>query len=594
VHVASRISPWLNAFTLGCCYFVVAALTVTFTRFDGGVAFIWASSGLLLARLSQLSVRRWVAPLVACGIALFVMSTLFGLGIRVAPMLTLVNLCEPVLAALMLRRTVGRSVQTDTGRAVGWFLFVAGVFAPAVSGLAGAAVVSAATGVPFGANFLGWFAAHGLGALLVTPIASVCMSGEARLWYRQAGQSRTLSTTAMLVVVALVTGFVFSQNRLPILFLPMLPMVFATMHGGRLGAIAGTIILATVAGFLSAHGSGPVHLIKTSTGFRTIFLQAYVAYTALLVLPIAAILKQRETLNTRLTESEARYRSIADSIGDGVLDVGVDGTIRYASPAIVSLTGRTPESLIGASAKSLVQEEDLAGVWQAHMDALAHPGLAFGAQYRDSGNSERWFEVTIRAVCDQSGTALGVVGSIRDISARKAREHSLKLEAQTDVLTGLPNRRAFLARLGALQQADRAGSGGSGGTHALAIFDLDRFKAVNDTWGHAGGDAVLVAVAGAVQSALRTGDMTGRLGGEEFGAILRVDAMADAGIAAERLQNAIRALRIPFEGRTLTITASMGLCEIGRFETTDDLMAAADRALYEAKRAGRNCLRIAA
>jgi len=587
-----RSSPWYGAVALGICYFVCATLTVAYTRFDGGVAFIWVSSGLLLAQLTQLPIRRWLPPILSCSAAALVMCAQFGLGFTAAPMMTVVNLSESVIAALLLRWFVGKSVQTDTVRGVTWFVVSAGVLAPALSGIGGAAVVSSFTHAPFGLNWLNWFAAHGLGALIVTPLAAVWMSGDALRWQRHAGAARTYSTILMLAFVAGVTALVFSQNWLPILFLPMLPMVFATIFGGRLGAIASTIILALVAGIFSARGSGPVHLIQASTGARSIFLQAYIAYAALLVLPIAAILKQRAALTAQLLESEARYRGIADSLGDAVVDVAINGTIRYASPSIAELTGQAPDILVGADARCLVHDEDIALVWQAHEAALASPGHAFTAQFRGRGTVvEHWFEVAIRAIISSQGDAIGVVGSIRDISARKAAEKMLQHEAQTDVLTGLPNRRAFQAMLSACLKEGGNGSG----QNCLAIFDLDRFKAINDTHGHAAGDAVLIAVAKAAQADLRASDRIGRIGGEEFAVLFRGTESEDATAAAERLQHAIRALQIPYgDLKPLSVTVSMGLCAVLPFSDMDQLMTRADQALYEAKRSGRDCFRIAA
>jgi diguanylate cyclase (GGDEF)-like protein/PAS domain S-box-containing protein len=565
---------------------------VSFTRFDGGVAFIWASSGILLARLNHLPPSRWFPPIICCGIAVMVMSATVGLGVAAAPWMALANLSEPVMAALLLRRFVGSSAQMDTVRGVTGFLLVAGMLAPALSGIGGATAVSLFAHVPFAANWLGWFAAHGLGALLVTPVAWAAMSGEMLNWRRNALAARTRSTLVMLVLVGVVASLVFSQTRMPILFLPMLPMVFATMQGGRPGAIASTIILAAVAGIFSAQGSGPVHLMQASNGARSIFLQAYIAYSALLVLPVAAILKQRQTLVRRLAASEALYRTIADSLGDAVLDVAIDGTIRYASPVVATIAGIDAGALIGTNARSLVHDEDVDMVWNAHQSALACPGMAYTAQYRGTAQAaDKWFEVSIRAVASPDGIALGVVGSIRDITARKSEEQMLQHEAQTDVLTGLPNRRAFQAMLA----ASLAQAGDHPGRDSLAIFDLDRFKAVNDTYGHAAGDAVLVAVAKAAQAGLRSGDRICRIGGEEFAVLFHGVDLDDATAAARRLQNAVRALRIPFDdGPALAVTISMGLCQVHAASNIGELMARADHELYVAKRSGRDCLRIAA
>jgi diguanylate cyclase (GGDEF)-like protein/PAS domain S-box-containing protein len=576
---------------VGFAYFVLAALTVSFTRFDGGAAFIWLSSGLLLAQLSLLPLRQWLWALVPATLAIFAMSSTLGMGIRAAPMISLANLSEPVVAALCIRWQNGPGLRIDTVRAIAVFIISAGVLGPAVSAFGGAAVISHFTGSPFWADWFTWFAAHGLGTTLFTPLAFIILSGEARRWY-VGGHRDHLRSALALLLVALVSVEVFRQHDLPILFIPFLPMTLATICGGRLGAIASCVILAVIGGFYTAHGSGPVNLIQGSVGTRAIFLQAYLGCAALLVLPIAALLQQHRDLTDRLAESEARYRAIADSLGDAVVDVAIDGLVRYASPSIAQITGIRPEHLIGRSARTLVLDEDLPGVWHAHEQALAFPGRAFRAQYRGpEPGALRWFEVMIRAILNPAGVPLGVVGSIRDITERKEAEDHLNQVARTDALTGIANRRAFEEVMD-LRLADMRAKPCPA---SLALFDLDHFKSINDTYGHATGDIVLQAVARAVRAHLREGDIVARVGGEEF-AVLFWDLDAKrATIAASRLRSAIDRLVIPVAGNErLGVTASMGLAEIRVEENLSDLWHRSDIAMYEAKRSGRNCLRIAA
>ena len=217
-------------------------------------------------------------------------------------------------------------------------------------------------------------------------------------------------------------------------------------------------------------------------------------------------------------------------------------------------------------------------------------------QYRgapvDDGE-RRWFEASIRAVTAQ-GEALGIVGSIRDISDRKSLELSLTREARLDPLTGLANRRAFLEQL---EQRCAATPSASPNVRAgsLAILDLDHFKRINDRFGHPAGDAVLQAVATEAMRFCRSHDLVARIGGEEFCVIFGGATMADAETAADRLRQAIRALRIPIgDGQTITVTASIGLAEIVPGGAAPEILKRADTALYEAKRHGRDQLRIAA
>ena len=127
------------------------------------------------------------------------------------------------------------------------------------------------------------------------------------------------------------------------------------------------------------------------------------------------------------------------------------------------------------------------------------------------------------------------------------------------------------------------------------MLDIDRFKLINDTYGHAAGDHVLIAVARAVRAVLRSDDLVGRLGGEEFAVVLARQSPSNAFKVAQRLLEAVRTLDIDLdEGRKLAVTISIGTAEVSAHSVgLDGLLLAADRALYQAKDAGRDCVRCA-
>lgn len=160
----------------------------------------------------------------------------------------------------------------------------------------------------------------------------------------------------------------------------------------------------------------------------------------------------------------------------------------------------------------------------------------------------------------------------------------LALASRRDALTGLPNRRAFEEDLA--REASRAARAGT--PLAVVVLDVDRFKAVNDTHGHAAGDAVLRAVAARAAGAIRAGDLLARVGGEEFGILLPAADLARAVDAAERIRTTLAALPVEAAGIALAITASFGCAALARGETPEALVARADARLYEAKGAGRN------
>ena len=166
---------------------------------------------------------------------------------------------------------------------------------------------------------------------------------------------------------------------------------------------------------------------------------------------------------------------------------------------------------------------------------------------------------------------------------------SLTRAATHDSLTDLPNRRLFFDRLGqALRQAARRGTG-----LAVAVVDVDRFKAINDLHGHLAGDAVLQGVASRLQQCVREEDTVARLGGDEFGLIL-LDA-ADPAVVAPLLEKILRSIAVPLPVDDYAIAMSVSIgASLSRADEGDgrELMQRADEAMYRAKRAGGNCYRL--
>ncbi|HEX7939501.1 MAG TPA: sensor domain-containing diguanylate cyclase, partial [Gemmatimonadaceae bacterium] len=178
-----------------------------------------------------------------------------------------------------------------------------------------------------------------------------------------------------------------------------------------------------------------------------------------------------------------------------------------------------------------------------------------------------------------SAPSLEMVWEMEEVSKR----------ARTDALTGLANRRAFDEQISSmLNHADRFG-------HSLSLIlaDVDHFKTVNDTWGHDTGDVVLKAIADTLAAGVRNVDVCARFGGEEIAILLPQTSLVGAVELADRLRAAVGANRIWAGGNEIPVTISCGVACYPDVLTKEALFAAADRALYEAKSAGRNCVRSA-
>ena len=286
---------------------------------------------------------------------------------------------------------------------------------------------------------------------------------------------------------------------------------------------------------------------------------------------------------THADELRRENAEILGAAGDGILRVGVDGVVTFVNPAA--------EELLGYTAAELAEGSLHQRIHHSFADGTPHPFE--DCPVRAAARGER-VQVAEDVFWRKDGTALpvryhaspvssagqpaGAVIVFSDVAERRRLERRLRDQAERDDLTGLCNRRRFEAvlqeRLG--EQGDRA---------ALLLIDLDHFKFVNDSFGHAAGDDLLRAVAGVLREETGDDDVLCRLGGDEFGILLPQADEQEATAVAQRLIAGIERA----QPTGLSISASVGATCFahGQNTTAGDLMIAADIALYEAKDAGR-------
>ncbi|MFS0736068.1 diguanylate cyclase [Sphingomonas sp. 1P06PA] len=587
-----RPSRLISAAWLALIYFVVTSIAVGTTRFQGGVAFIWVSTAIIVARLLMLRMRDWPLPLIACGIVGIIATSLFGIGAAGAIPFAMINMGEAALSALLLRRLIGSDAPLTSLRWMAGFVLAIGILAPMTAAFPAAAAVAWLTGKQYWSIWIDFYTGHALGTITFLPIAILIARGDALRWARSAPRSRKIEATLLIVGVSAISVLVFAQSTLPLLFLPMLPIILATFRIGRLGAAISIMLLALIGVVFTALGQGPISLMHMSLGAALQFLQFYLAATVLTVLPVASDLSHRKEIFRRLRESEARYRLLTDNSTDIVLNLDVSGSVRFVSPSIRQVSGHDPDDLVGQSSEVLVAPADQAAAAQTHRKALADPDNTYILEYRapTAAGSERWFEAHVRGIRDDEGGIVGTVSVVRDISHRKLMEDRLVQAALTDQLTGLANRRAFELELA--RRIDGAAGGEPAG--CLAILDLDHFKRINDRYGHATGDLVLVHFAGVARQLLREGDMIARIGGEEFALILPRSTPAQAHLVCDRLREAVERVEMAGEGGTVHVTISGGIAPFDGDAVPTQVMREADIALYRAKAEGRNRLAMAA
>ncbi len=298
--------------------------------------------------------------------------------------------------------------------------------------------------------------------------------------------------------------------------------------------------------------------------------------------------------------ADMRFRLLAEHSIDLIVAVDADLAIRYASPATAALLGRAPADLLGRTLAELLALEDRAAFIARHFTRAAQRGPnvpdLFRALHHDG--STRWVEARVARL--PAGNGLGdYLVTLRDADQRRRFEESLdkantelKTLASTDSLTGLPNRRQFDATLHkewrrALRDATPL---------ALLMIDVDRFKPLNDRFGHQVGDAFLARVGQVIHANVRrAGDMAARYGGEEFAVVLPGTAAAGALEIAEHIRRAVAATPtadLVDGGHPLTVSIGVAATVALAGGGSATLVHSADSALYQAKRNGRNRVEI--
>ena len=305
------------------------------------------------------------------------------------------------------------------------------------------------------------------------------------------------------------------------------------------------------------------------------------------------ITSSRQALE-RLQESERRYRLMADQVLDAVVWLR-QGQIQWASRSVERMLGWLPRELIGRRLDEFVHREDLqvfhstvGGDWASIGDGS--DGARWQFRIRSKNLEYHWVQAHARPLTDEDRVADGLAVSLRIVDAEVAVLRELDRQARTDDLTGLLNRRAALVRIASLGSQSRR----TGTQVALLLCDVDRFKEINDRYGHAAGDEVLRVIAGRIADCIRTGDLAARFGGDEILVVLDgVHGVSDALDIAEKIRVAAS---MPMEEVSrrhgvnrldpLQVTMSIGVVLLEDPHHIQDVMARADLAMYQAKRGG--------
>lgn len=305
------------------------------------------------------------------------------------------------------------------------------------------------------------------------------------------------------------------------------------------------------------------------------------------IISVIRNISHNKELAKKLNTSEETFKAIMEQSPVSFMLTNTNGDIEYVNKQFLELTGFLEEEVIGKNPRILKSgyqsKKFYTNLWKTITSGRQWKGEI---RNRKKNGEIMWGYVSLTPILDREGKIIRYLGVQEDISSRKLLENELKLQARTDMLTGVMNRRYFIEN--AEKRLSEMNS-----IHEMAAFlmiDIDRFKDINDSFGHIMGDKAIQTVARQCQNMIKNRDLFGRIGGEEFGALIFAKNQDEYRKAADAIRYSVENINLSYEGEeTIPLRISIGLSVYRPGEDTlETLMHRSDIALYQAKNDGRN------
>jgi diguanylate cyclase (GGDEF)-like protein/PAS domain S-box-containing protein len=581
---------------LFCGVFLTAWLSLLIDSGADGEAAFWWPNAVLLSVLLLNRRDRWPAIFVV-GFSANILSHLIGRdSLPVSFALSACDMLEAAISAFPFAWATQGPIRFSRPRELVRLCLVGAIAAPAISAVCASALyrmLHSPVPAEFGMN---WFLSNALGVVTLTPIILSFFDNEITVLLER---KHLLESVGLLSLMFLCTYIVFHNTSLPLFFILFPPLLLIVVRLGMGGGILGICVIAVFSIVFTTHGRGPMAMIQDATWQRQVFLiQVLLASAVLCVALVAVVLNERRMIEQAARKSEQLYRLLAENSRDIIVLTDLNHRREYVSPAVQWMMGWDPVDLVGTTYHDSICHPDDIPAMTATLDALksGEPAKSLTYRCKKKDGTYLWMEANISLYCDRvTGDPIGYVNVVRNVAERKAAEERLQdaylaLEAlaSVDPLTGAANRRQLDESL----EHDWRRAIRTASPISLLLFDVDHFKLYNDLYGHLRGDTCLRQIAETARQIFRrSGDTVARFGGEEFAIILPDTDRTGAFDLAQRLRQAVEDLRIEHAGSQHTmVTVSVGCATIvpepGAEANT--LIEAADRALYEAKRTGRN------
>ena len=421
-------------------------------------------------------------------------------------------------------------------------------------------------------------------AAMVPPIIALALLAP---WRRLPAWTQAILPLAYFVIVALLRDAAGGPPN-PFDPLVVIPVAWFALYGTRpqllLSILGMSVTLALPAVLIGAptydaeqYGRAAIALLLAGLLGPTV---------QLLISALREQISERKRSEAALMEAEERFRRAFEDNRVGMAITSTEGKFMRVNGALAEITGYPMRELVGKRFAEITHPDDVSADLEALREVTAGKRYGYRTEkrYLHANGHQVWIALNVSPIHDENGDVIHMISQMEDITDRKETEARLTHQALHDPLTGLPNRVLFADRVRVASARRDTGS------YAVIYLDLDTFKPINDTLGHAAGDQVLVEVSRRLEGVLREGDTLARLGGDEFAILCEGVDEAEARLVAERV---IEAFSSPFEvdEREVEQAVSIGVAVHPRTGNTVDpevILGDADRAMYRAKAAGKS------
>ncbi|MDO9010261.1 MAG: EAL domain-containing protein [Gallionella sp.] len=578
---------------IALAYFISAQLRITPPYFDTHITLIWLPTGIAVATLLRWGYAYWPGIFLGAAASNFSIDASPLLDISIA----LGNTLGSMLTVWLLRRLKFHGALHRARDILFLGLAAAvGVLLSASGGISSLVLFGVLSIQNVGTAWLSWWAGAFVGVLLTAPLLLNISRAELSLLWKQRMEFLIWCMTTLAGGgVIFVLNNDANGNSMPLVFMLLPLVVWLAMRFGTLGSSLGLLLPVFIAIMATRYGMGPFHIQDTQQGLLLMWLYLVTMLTiGLMVLALQAERNRAEKELKVALQHEAgalnELRIMLERSGEGYWKLDQSGHITEVNDAYCHLSGYARDEIIGMHLGKFETIEQVPEAAALHIQHILDQGYdRFETIHRHRDGHLIDIEVSVSFITEMHC----LIAFLHDISQRKQAERDIHQLAFYDPLTQLANRRLLMDRL----QRAMVSSARNGQHGALLLLDLDHFKMINDTQGHATGDLLLIEVTRRLQNCTREGDSVARLGGDEFVVLLEglSSQQDEAAIQADRIAENIRsALNQPYllNDYEFNSTPSIGIALFNSHqESVEILLKHADVAMYQAKSDGRNSIR---